>query len=114
MKRYGLCQKKGHFATVPHDPNTYLRDSFALFLTTDMLLLSITFFYTGLQVDLYIIMCRSGGFLLKNHIDLVAVTPKAGAMVDNLSFNFSQTDKDLRHLAKDPKEIMESLQIVPP
>ena len=38
-----------------HDHNpTMFRDSFALFLTTDMLLLSITFFYTGLQVQLEI------------------------------------------------------------
>jgi len=33
-------------------PSKALRDSFALFLTTDMLLLSITFFYTGLQLHL--------------------------------------------------------------
>jgi len=34
-------------------PSKALRDSFALFLTTDMLLLSITFFYTGLQLSIW-------------------------------------------------------------
>merc|ERR1712004_317999 len=34
-------------------PSKALRDSFALFLTSDMLLLSITFFYTGLQLSIW-------------------------------------------------------------
>merc|ERR1711936_1537773 len=34
-------------------PSKALWDSFALFLTTDMLLLSITFFYTGLQLSIW-------------------------------------------------------------
>merc|ERR1711936_310537 len=34
-------------------PSKALRDSFSLFLTTDMLLLSITFFYTGLQLSIW-------------------------------------------------------------
>ena len=113
--QYSSWQKSFHHHVIVIGPLPswhHLRDSFALFLTTDMLLLSITFFYTGLQVNLQNLKLEDFSSKIISTWLQLHLRQELWWTIPAF-YNFCLLLKN-QSLASDSEKAMENLQVVPP